>query len=131
MAIVAPLLVLLLFGIVEVGRYAQFSIVVSNAARAGVQYGAQNLVTASDLSGMQTAALNDGQNLAQIEAIAKQYCTCADGTSSTCAPADCATSHRLVFVQVDTTGTFTSLIHYPGLPSGQTITSRAIMRVAQ
>jgi Flp pilus assembly protein TadG len=131
MAVMAPMLVLLLIGLVEVGRYAQYSIVVGNAARAGVQYGAQNLGTAANLTGMQTAALNDAQNVAGMSATASQFCQCADGTASACLPADCATSHRVVFVQVDARGTFASLVHYPGVPSSQTITSRAVMRVAQ
>ncbi len=132
MAVIVPVLVLLLIGLIEVGRYAQYSIVVGNAARAGVQYGAQNLGTAKDASGgMETAALNDAGNIAGVTATATQYCRCSDGSTSTCQPTDCASSHQLVFVQVDVTGTFQSLLHFPGVPQSQTITSRAIMRVAQ
>lgn len=131
MAVIAPLLLLLLIGLVEVGRYAHYSILVASAARAGVQYGAQNLVTAADLAGMQTAALNDGQNDASLRSTASQFCKCADGTASTCLPTDCAASHRLVYVQVDAFGTFQSLLHYPGIRGAQALTARAIMRVAE
>jgi Flp pilus assembly protein TadG len=131
MAVIAPLLVLLLVGLIEVGRFAQYSIMVGNAARAGVQYGSQNLATAADLTGMQSAALADAQNVGGLSATATQFCRCADGTSSTCQPTDCAASHRLVFVQIDATGTFSSLLRLPYVPTSQTITSRAVMRVAQ
>ncbi len=131
LAVIAPLLVLLLIGLIEVGRFAQYSIVVANAARSGAQYGAQNLGTAADLTGMAAAARNDAQNITGLSATAVQFCRCADGTSSTCLPTDCGTSHRLVFVQVDATGTFTSILHFPAVPASQTITSRATMRVAQ
>ncbi len=131
LAVIAPVLVLLLVGLIEVGRYARYSIVVGNAARAGVQYGARNLATAADLSGMQAYALNDARDAGGMSATASQFCRCADGTASSCLPGDCAGSHRLVFVQVDTSGTFASLLHYPGIGASQTITSRAIMRVAQ
>lgn len=131
LALIAPLLVLLVIGLIELGRFAQYSILVANAARAGVQYGAQNLETAADLSGMQTAAQNDGQNVSGLSATATQFCRCADGSASTCLPTDCSTSHRLVFVRVDTTGTFQSILHFPYVPTSQTITSRAAMRVAQ
>jgi hypothetical protein len=106
--------------------------VVGNAARAGVQYGAQTLGTAANIPGMQAAATNDA-GIATVKAQAFKYCQCADGTASTCAPSptDCASSHRLVFVRVDTTGTFNSIVHFPGVPQSQTITSTAIMRVAQ
>jgi Flp pilus assembly protein TadG len=66
MALVTPLLIALLLGIIEVGRYAELSIVVADSARTGAIYGAQNLVTAVDTVGIQNAAQNDanlGANL--------------------------------------------------------------------
>ena len=131
MAMIAPLMILLLIGLVEVGRFADMSIMVSNAARAGVQYGAQNLVTAADTTGMQNAATADAQNLAGITATASSFCKCADGTNSTCQPTDCSTNHRLTYVTVTTTGTFNSMIHFAKVQPSITIGSSATMRVAQ
>jgi Flp pilus assembly protein TadG len=131
MAIIVPVMILLLIGLIELGRYAQYSIVVGNAAHAGVQYGAQTLGTAANQAGMEAAARNDA-GIPGVNAHAKSFCQCADGTPANCASAtDCASTHRLVFVQVDTDGTFTSIVHFPGVPQSQTITSTAIMRVAQ
>jgi len=65
-ALVTPMLLLLAVGIIEIGRYAYYSILVADAARAGAQYGAQNLATAADTAGIRTAAENDGQNLAAL-----------------------------------------------------------------
>ena len=110
MTLVAPLLILLLIGIVEVARYATFAIMVGNASRAGVQYGAQNLVLALDNNGMQNAATNDAQNITGLgPVVATHFCRCADGSASTCQSTDCATSHRLVYVQVTVSGNFTSI----------------------
>ena len=141
MAFVIPLLMVLLVGIIEVGRFAEYSIRIANAARAGVQYGAQNLGTASDKSGMETAATNDTQSVSGLTATATTaYCTCADGTADancgtpTSTPAACSTNHRLVYVRVDTSGTLASLLSYPGLPDALktiTVSSFAIMRVAE
>ena len=61
LAFVVPLLLLLLVGIIEIGRFAYYSILVSNAARAGAQYGAQSLANASDGLGIAAAANRDGQ----------------------------------------------------------------------
>jgi hypothetical protein len=122
---------LLLVGAIEIGRLAYLSILVNNAAHAGVQFGAQNLATAADNTGMQTAALNDGQNIAGLTAVASHYCTCADGSSASCLATDCAGSHRLVYVQVNTTGLFRSLMGYPGFPASYTVNGKAVMRVAQ
>ena len=63
-ALVLPILLLLLLGVIEIGRYAEMSIQVASAARAGAQYGAQNLATAADSPGIQTAALRDSQVVA-------------------------------------------------------------------
>lgn len=59
MALVAPLLIILLLGIIEVGRYAELAIVVSDAARTGAVYGAQNLGAAVDTNGITNAAQAD------------------------------------------------------------------------
>ena len=131
LVIVAPLLLILLIGLIEVGRFAQYSILVANAARAGVQYGAQDLGTAGDVTGIQTAAQNDA-NVTGLTVTPIKFCQCADGTASACLQTDCPTpNHRLVFVQVDVSGTIPSLLNYPGVPASQTVTSRAVMRVAQ
>jgi Flp pilus assembly protein TadG len=130
-AILTPVVLILLIGAIEIGRLAYLSILVNNAAHAGVQYGAQNLATAADNTGMQNAAMNDGQNIAGLTATATHFCSCADGSSSSCQPSDCTGSHRLVYVQVNTTGQFQSLFSYPGFPSSYTVNGLAVMRVAQ
>ena len=130
--LVAPLLILLLIGIVEVARYATFAIMVGNAARAGVQYGAQNMVAAMDSSGMQSAAANDAQNIAGLNTpSAGYYCKCADGTASTCAATDCANSHRLVYVTVTVSGIFHSMLKFPSVQNTFPVSATATMRVAQ
>jgi Flp pilus assembly protein TadG len=133
MAIILPMLCLLLVGLTEVGRFGYYSILVGNAARAGVQYGAQDNGTAADNAGMQSSALNDGQNVTGLTATASHRCECADGTASNCLQNDCPASHRILYVQVATTGTFPSLLNFPGLPASLrsvTVNGNAIMRVS-
>lgn len=134
-AIVAPFLILLLLGLIEMGRYANFAVLVGDASRAGVQYGAQNITTAADDPGMQLAALNDGQNTTGMTAAASQSCKCADLSPclTTDVPADCgnAGNHRILWVQVTTTGNFTSLFNYPLLPNKITVVQTATRQVAQ
>jgi Flp pilus assembly protein TadG len=133
MAIILPMLCLLLSGLVEAGRFGYYTILTGNAARAGVQYGAQNLATAADNAGMASRALSDGQNVTGLSATASHSCTCADGTTSTCLATDCASSHRIVYVTVTATGTFPSLLNYSALPASLrsiTVTDTATMRVS-
>src|ERR1700734_3835484 len=63
LALVLPIFSALLLGSAEFARLEYASIEVSNAARAGVAYGSQSSATASDFTGMQTAATNDGPNI--------------------------------------------------------------------
>jgi Flp pilus assembly protein TadG len=132
-ALVTPLLLLLAVGIIEIGRYAYYSILVADAARAGAQYGAQNLATAADTIGIRAAAENDGQNLTELNVTVKQQCGCTGSSiGDTCPATGCASpNHALVYVKVTVTGTFKSLFKYPGIPQSIDCDSTELMRVAQ
>jgi Flp pilus assembly protein TadG len=128
MALILPFLVLLLLGIIEIGRYAELSIAVANAARSAVQYGAQSLADAADTTGIQNAATFDASMSPPLTVSPSIVCYCS---GSICAGPCAAPSTEIVYLQVTTTGTFTPLFTYPGLPSLTTISSTAQMRVAQ
>jgi Flp pilus assembly protein TadG len=135
-ALAVPLLLLILVGLVETGRFAYYSILVGNAARAGVQYGAQNIANAQDDTGMQAAATNDAQNIADITARAGRTCACTNGTATntqSCSTGLCplAGYHRVVYVWVTASGTFSSLFRYPGIPQSLRISRTATMRVSE
>ena len=131
LALLLPVLVLLLVGAAEFGRLAYAAIEVTNAAHAGVQYGAQNHATASDNAGMQAAAIDDGPNVTSLSATASHFCACSNGGASTCLPADCSGSRILEYVQVKTAATVDPVFFYPGLGTTVTIRGQAIMRVEQ
>jgi Flp pilus assembly protein TadG len=130
-ALSVPLLIVLLLAAVEFGQIFYTQISVINAARAGVQYGAQNITSAGDASGMQQAALADAPNIAGLTATATHFCQCANGSASTCLATDCSGSHRLLFVQVNTSAVYTPMMSYPGVPGSMTLTGQATMRVPQ
>jgi Flp pilus assembly protein TadG len=124
--------VLLLVGVAEFGTVAYSAIEVSNAARAGVQYGAQSRTTAADTTGMQNAATQDAHDLsALISATASKSCTCANGNASTCLNTDCSGSRIVELVTVNTTATVTPAYHVPLVPQSFTLTGKAVMRVHQ
>jgi Flp pilus assembly protein TadG len=143
-ALLTPLLLALLVGGIELGRYAYIAILVGNAARAGAGYGAQNLVLSVDTAGIQTAADNDfrnnGQNVSDLTVTSTTSCGCDNGgttTSAACSTTTnptagtCAAGHWVVMVQVTASGTFNSLFSYPGIPSSITVSKTSTMRVAQ
>jgi Flp pilus assembly protein TadG len=134
LALVVPIFTTLLVGAAEFARVAYASIEVSNAARAGVAYGSQSSSTASDLTGMQTAATNDGGNVSGLSATASQFWACSSSTVpyvQLSSPPTCTGTgnHLLNYVQVTTTATVNPLVHLPGLPATYTLRGLAIMRV--
>jgi Flp pilus assembly protein TadG len=133
MALLTPVLLLLMIGIIEVGRFAYYSIEVTNAARAAVQYGAQNLADSRDSVGLRQAALNDASDVSGINVNPTVLCACSESPSTYVAlcPAIGCSGHPVVFVQVDTTANISPLFHYPGFPSTFTANGHAIMRVSQ
>ncbi len=130
LALMVPVFTTLLIGASEFATLEFDGIEVANAARAGVAYGSQSAATASDLAGMQLAAVNDGPDVPGLSAVAKEFWSCSSAPSTqytsipTCANGD----HVLTYVEVTTSATMTPSIHLPGFTS-YTLGGTAIMRV--
>jgi Flp pilus assembly protein TadG len=123
-------LVFLLLGTTEFARLAYAAIEVSNAAKAAVQYAAQNGATAGDSTGMQTAASNEAPNLSVTVSLAPLSVVCSDGSayskSSGCSPGTFA----VTTVTVKTTSTYNPLIHIPGFAGSMALHGQASQVVA-
>jgi Flp pilus assembly protein TadG len=143
-ALLTPLLLALLIGGIELGRYAYISILVGNAARAGAAYGAQSLPQSVDTADIKTAADNDfknnGQNVNTLTVTSTTSCGCDSGgttTSAVCSTTSnpsagtCAAGHWVVMVSVTASGTYNSLFSYPGIPSSISVSKTSTMRVVQ
>jgi Flp pilus assembly protein TadG len=129
--LICTVLTAAMLGAAELGRLSYAAIVVSNAARAGLQYGAQSRVTAQDSAGMQQAALNDGQNVTTMTATATHYCSCSTGSTANCTSASCGTGRLIEYVQVNTSARVPMIFHCPGLPASITLNAQGVMRVVQ
>jgi len=143
-ALLTPLLLLLLIGVIEMGRFAYIGILVGNAAKAGAAYASQSLEDASPsvVANVQAAVNNDFQNnLPSAPTLTVQItnsCGCDSGgaiTSATCngtaTAGTCPTgSHWVVMASVTCSGTFGALFNFPGMPKSLTISRTANMRVA-
>ena len=126
MALLLPVLALVFVVAADFARVFYESIEVAHAARAGVQYGAQNLVKAVDYTGMEDAALNDGSNISGLSATASYFCTC-NQQAVACSPPGCAEPQ--VFVKVTTSATFKTILNYPGIGSTIPLNTTAILEV--
>ncbi len=130
-ALLAPVFIFLLVGMVEVGRYTYYGIIAAHAARAAVHYGAVGLTTAADNPGMINAAVVDAPALAGAswQVIPTHFCT-VNGSPIACPGNNGSVSPSLVYyVQVQVTGRINSLLNYPGIPTGIPISATAVMRV--
>lgn len=121
----------LMLGAAEFGRLAYAGIEISDAARAGVEYGSQSHATAADNTNMQVAASSSAPDVSNLTTTATHFCKCADGTSSTCVTTDCVGSRIIEYVQVNTSANVSPLIYVPGLPKTYAISGLAVMRVVQ
>ena len=134
LALVVPIFSVLLAGAADFARLAYAGIEVSSGARAGVQYGAQNRITALDIAGMKKAATNDASDVPSLVATASNSCVCSNGTTITCANATttCVAPARTIqYVQVNTSAAVSTLFQFPGVPATYTLQGQATMRVEQ
>jgi len=151
-ALLLPLLLLLAMGVVDFGQLFHLAIEVSNAARAGAQYGYQSSATQVDTPGMIAAAEDDAGDVTTWGANTASYgCMCSDGTeqnqiaSSTSGSSSGATSlcstppsactsrgtQLINYVQVQTQATYAPLFPWPGVPSSITLNGKATYWAAQ
>lgn len=137
LALLTPLLLLLLVGAIEVGRYATRAVELGNAARAGAAYGARDHFAAADLTGIIGAACQDfqGGNTCDLTITKAYLCQCDNSGTVDPAGIDCKTgscpspSREVESLQVTAQGTFSALFTYPGIPSPITISRTATMRI--
>ncbi len=130
LAVVMPLLIFLVMGLVDVGRYTYYGIVAAHAARAAVQYGGQTVATAADDAGMKTAAASDSSSLSGLTVTPAISCY-ESGSPTTCPRSNTSVPSTFVYyVSVTVTGTFNTLVNYPGIPTAVPVTASATMRVA-
>jgi Flp pilus assembly protein TadG len=140
LGLLLPMLVLLLLGVIELGRYSYVGILVANAARAGTAYGTQTLAQSVDTTGITTAARNDfktnGQNPTNLAVTSTVSCGCDSGgtvSAFVCTgvgAGTCATgSHWVVQLSVTAAGTFNAIFNSSLFPASITVTRTSAMRV--
>jgi Flp pilus assembly protein TadG len=142
LAVVIPLLLVLVLGTVDFGRIFYRSMAIGQAARAGAEYGAQNVGTSDDETDIKTAAKNSvatDVTLTDGDIVWNRTCECATdaGTfsstipSNTCTGNPCPTSgtHLTITVNVTVTKSFSTLIPYPAISNSVVISRSAKLRV--
>jgi hypothetical protein len=130
---VAPVLGLLLVGAADFARAFYFNQEVIASARAGAQYGSQTVGNAADSTGIKAAAVANAINIPGFAAsnVTTSTCTCSPPSGVTaCASSYCnGANSQATYVTVISTATFTTLVHYPGVPQTTSMSATAIMQV--
>ncbi len=126
MAVVFPVLVLLVIGVVDYGRVFYTSVTVANAARAGAEFGATRPGMTVKPDSIRAFAIQDGLE-AGVTVAASRYCECS-GAAAGCTATCGGGAVPDVFIEVTASKTVNFLLPYPGIPNSFFITRKAVMR---
>jgi len=126
-ALVAPLIMLLLAGVLDFSLLLRTATTATDAARAGAEYGSRGVLSSVDLSGMQAAALNAAPGLTGMTAAAARYCLCNNGSSVSCT-GTCPSGALQVYVTVTTQVATHTVFDYSGVSIPGTVSASARMR---
>jgi hypothetical protein len=125
-AIVAPMLIVVLANVVDVGRATYDATSLSGAVRAGTQYA---LHTPNNTTGIK-AAVSAASTLSgdAIVPDAVQFCECPNGTSVSCSN-NCGTEPLRKFVRVTATHSFSRIMSSLSVVIPSTLTAEAVVRI--
>jgi len=127
LALVSPVLLMMLAGVLNYGFALRTAAVAANAARIGAQYGSSSPTTATDTAGIRNAALNSAPNVSGLSVASANSCQCPGGTAVNCS-GSCSNGKMLMYVQVTVSGTAQDFFAYTGLPFSGAVSAQAKMR---
>lgn len=137
LALIIPVLVLIMLGLLDMGRVFYGAITVASAARAGVAYGSMSALHADNIPAMVAAAQADAVDVTGLTFAAAKTCECPSETPPVVSctltvcptgPAPVGDGNVRIYVETTVTGTFSTTVPYPGIPNTISITRTAKMR---
>ena len=126
-ALMAPLLLLLLAGVLDFAMLLRTATCTANAARAGCAYGSKSASATTDYTGMQNAALASVPNLTGMTATATRSCQCSGGSTVSCT-GSCSNGKMMIYVQVTAKATARTVFNYSRLTYSSLASSTVSMR---
>jgi len=131
LAVAIPILFVVMLGAIDFGRVWTEGLALSNAVRAGAQYGSESTVAALDTSGIKRSVQEDLASMMDTSDIKSilvtSYCECADGTTVDCDD-KCGVNQPHTYVQVRVDKKFETMFPYPGVPKEVTLVRQARYR---
>lgn len=126
-ALVAPLLLVMLAGVLDYGMSLRTASSVAAAARAGAQYGSLNPDSAADTAGIQAAASSAAPDVKALSVSSSRSCQCSGGGAVSCS-GNCTGGKMLVYVTVTAQATSATIFNYSGLGFSGATATQASMR---
>lgn len=126
-AMVAPLLLIVLAGVLDYGMSLRTAASVAAAARAGAEYGSRSTANAGDTAGIQAAAVNAAPDVKNLSVSSAKSCQCSNTGAVSCTTS-CSTGKMLVYVQVTAQATSSTIFSYTGIGFSGGTASQANMR---
>jgi Flp pilus assembly protein TadG len=120
LALIAPILIILMLGVIDYGRVYFAFVSVTNGARNGAHYASQSPSAAQDLQGIRNAVLGDTSELLDTSPTNPDV-TVVTGTDS----------QGRLYADVTVTYTFTTIFPWPGLPNSFQVERTVRARVAE
>jgi Flp pilus assembly protein TadG len=127
LAVLFPVILLILIGIVDYGRVFYTWVQVSNAARAGAEWGGQSFVYETATDSMTALAKVDGADAGTLTPVASYFCECGGIANATCTLCAGGAAPE-VYTKVVISKTVNMFLAYPGLPATVTISRTAYFR---
>ena len=129
-AILAPVLILMMICVVDLGMGIYRKMQVQNAAQAGAEYAMVHGYSASSV----LSAVTNATSFSGIVAspLPNQFCGCPSNTGVTtisCGSTCTGGSTPGTYVTVSTQGTYNTLFDYPILPKSYNFTAQATVRI--
>ena len=123
--LVAPLLILIFAGVVDLGRAFYDATSLAGAVRAGAQYAlrAPNDDVRIEQVVKSASSLSEGNITVTIQ----KFCECPNGSSSSCTAA-CGTGNLRKFVQISATRPFSKIMPSSSIVAPSSLSAQAVMR---
>jgi Flp pilus assembly protein TadG len=127
LAVVLPVLMLIAIGVMDYGRVYYTSVAVSNAARAGAEWGAIDSGHQANSTAIQNFAKLDGVDAGTITVTSQQICKC--GSTTVGCTSTCSGLAPNVWIEVTASKSVPMLLKYPGLATTISVSRTATFRL--
>ncbi|GIX10925.1 TadE/TadG family type IV pilus assembly protein [Elioraea sp.] len=127
-AVIAPVMVLLLAGLVDLAGALQQTIRLESAARAGAQYAMSFPSDTAGITAATTSALGSADGTVSV---VPAYCACPGGGTGVvaCEGTPCNGAPSAVYVEISVTRAYTAIIGIGGFVLPSTLSGTAVARL--